>query len=106
VLPVCCWNATRSVCAELLRNVYKYDVDGALIVFVQDEKWRLSLVSEIRALDEDGNISKIATEPKRHTYLLGRDEKTRTPVDGSMPLLGKPQALEDIRKRLQCRSAE
>ncbi|WP_431198737.1 hypothetical protein ACRQ5D_31745 [Mucilaginibacter sp. P25] len=41
---------------ELLRQVYKYDVDGALIVFVQDNKWRLSFVSEIRTLDEDGTI--------------------------------------------------
>src|SRR5690606_11674176 len=33
---------------ELLRNVYQYDVDGPVIVFVQQEKWRLSLVSEIK----------------------------------------------------------
>ncbi|MDX9802334.1 MAG: DNA modification methylase, partial [Spirochaetia bacterium] len=33
---------------QLLRNIYKYEVDGALIVFVQNEKWRLSFVSEIR----------------------------------------------------------
>jgi hypothetical protein len=33
---------------NLLRQVYKYDVDGALIVFVQDRKWRFSYVSEIR----------------------------------------------------------
>ncbi|MCD6441471.1 MAG: Eco57I restriction-modification methylase domain-containing protein [Candidatus Marinimicrobia bacterium] len=81
----------------LLRKVYNYDVDGALIVFVQDEKWRLSFVSEIRALDEEGNIAKIATEPKRYTYLLGRDEKTRTPVDRLYAIAGKPQTLEDIR---------
>ena len=35
---------------ELLRSVYKYDVDGALIVFEQAEKWRLSFVSEIRRI--------------------------------------------------------
>lgn len=28
---------------ELLRNVYQYDVDGALVVFEQGNKWRLSL---------------------------------------------------------------
>ena len=31
---------------NLLRSVYKYDVDGALIVFVQGNKWRFSYVSE------------------------------------------------------------
>ena len=35
---------------ELLRHVYKYDVDGALIIFEQDEKWSLSFVSEIRII--------------------------------------------------------
>lgn len=35
---------------ELLRSVYKYEVDGALIVFEQQDKWRLSFVSEIRSI--------------------------------------------------------
>ncbi|APF18727.1 hypothetical protein Calab_3101 [Caldithrix abyssi DSM 13497] len=82
---------------ELLRHVYKYDVDGALIVFVQNDKWRLSFVSEIRALDEDGNPATVTTEPKRYTYLLGKDEKTKTPVDRLYSLAGKPITLEDIR---------
>ncbi len=41
---------------ELLRNVYKYDVDGAIIVFVQQDKWRLSFVSEIKVLNDEGEI--------------------------------------------------
>src|SRR5688572_9314940 len=28
---------------SLLRSIYKYDVDAALVVFVQGEKWRFSL---------------------------------------------------------------
>ncbi|SDG18285.1 type I restriction-modification system subunit M [Mucilaginibacter gossypii] len=82
---------------ELLRQVYKYDVDGALIVFVQDNKWRLSFVSEIRTLDEDGTIGVKKTEPKRYTYLLGRGEKIRTPVLRIISLSGKPIGLEDLR---------
>src|SRR5690606_23804974 len=66
---------------ELLRNVYQYDVDGAIIVFVQQEKWRLSFVSEIKVLNDEGEIVEQATEPKRYTYLLGKDEKVRTPSD-------------------------
>lgn len=82
---------------ELLRNVYKYDVDGALVVFVQDEKWRLSFVSEIRTLNETGELVINKTEPKRYTYLLGSGEKTLTPVKRIAVLTGKPFTLEDIR---------
>lgn len=82
---------------ELLRSVYKYDVDGALIVFEQADKWRLSFVSEIRTFDEEGNITKKVTEPKRYTYLLGKGEKTKTPVDRLISIAGKKLYLEEIR---------
>jgi adenine-specific DNA-methyltransferase len=65
----------------LLRNVYKYDVDGALIVFVQDKKWRFSYVSEIRALDENGFATKSITNPRRFTYLFGPGESCRTAAE-------------------------
>lgn len=82
---------------EMLRSVYKHDVDGALIVFEQKDKWRLSFVSEIRVFDENGKISKKATEPKRYTYLLGAGEKVKTPATRLASLSGKPFSLEDIR---------
>lgn len=82
---------------ELLRNVYKYDVDGALVVFVQEEKWRLSFVSEIRTLNDTGELVINKTEPKRYTYLLGNGEKTLTPVKRIAILTGKPFIVEDIR---------
>lgn len=81
---------------ELLRNVYKYDVDGAIVVFVQDEKWRLSFISEIKVLNDEGEIIKQATEPKRYTYLLGKDEKVRTPSDRLSKLTGKAISLQDM----------
>lgn len=82
---------------EMLRSVYKHDVDGALIVFEQRDKWRLSFVSEIRVFDENGKISKKGTEPKRYTYLLGAGEKVKTPATRLASLSGKPFSLEDIR---------
>ncbi len=82
---------------ELLRSIYKYDVDGALVVFVQNDKWRLSFISETRVLNDDGTIDKRATEPKRYTYLLGKGEKTKTPTDRLSLLTNKKTALEDIR---------
>jgi TaqI-like C-terminal specificity domain/Eco57I restriction-modification methylase len=76
---------------SLLRQVYKYNVDGALIVFVQDHKWRFSYVSEIRA--EEG---KKETEPKRYTYLFGKNESCRTAADRFEKLKGKPIYLNDL----------
>jgi hypothetical protein len=75
----------------LLRNVYKYEVDGALIVFVQDKKWRFSYVSEIRV--EEG---KQETEPKRYTYLFGEGEVCRTASDRFSLIHGKSCTLDDI----------
>ncbi len=76
---------------NLLRSVYKYDVDGALIVFVQGEKWRFSFVSEIRI--EEG---KKETEPKRYTYLFGEGESCRTAAERFDKLKGKPLYLADL----------
>lgn len=76
---------------KLLRDVYKYDVDGALIVFVQEKKWRFSFVSEIRT--EDG---KIETEPKRYTYLFGEDESSKTAAERFEILVKKPLKIQDL----------
>ncbi|MFH0735814.1 MAG: hypothetical protein V1773_14935 [bacterium] len=76
---------------SLLRNIYKYDVDAALIVFLQDNKWRFSFVSEIRL--EDG---KKETEPKRYTYLFGDGEICRTAADRFFKLKGNPVYLIDL----------
>lgn len=83
---------------KLLRDVYKYDVDGALIVFVQEKKWRLSFVSEVKILNKEGEVVKEVTEPKRYTYLLGEGEKIQTPSIFLNELSGKVFSLEDIRK--------
>ncbi len=74
---------------ELLRKVYERDVDGAIIVFDQDEKWRLSFVSEIKILNDEGEVIEQATEPKRYTYLLGEDEKVKTPSERQNKVLNK-----------------
>jgi hypothetical protein len=89
----------RVTLRNLLRKIYKYDVDGALVVFVQNDKWRLSFISEIRVLNEDGTASKKETEPKRYTYLLGEGEKVKTPAARLFELAGKRFSLEDIRER-------
>ena len=51
---------------NLFKSVIRYDLDAALIVYVQHDKWRFSYVSEIRTAE-----GKKETEPKRYTYLFG-----------------------------------
>lgn len=83
---------------QLLRNVYSGDVDAALVVFVQADKWRLSLISEIMIRDADGNVTEQKTEPKRFTYLLGAGQKTTTVTQRLHSLAGENFALDEVRK--------
>ncbi len=76
---------------SLLRNIYKYDVDAALVVFVHGDKWRFSYVSEIRTKE-----GKQETEPKRYTYLFGKGESCRTATDRFLKLVSKPIHLNDL----------
>ncbi|MFN4147048.1 MAG: Eco57I restriction-modification methylase domain-containing protein [Runella sp.] len=80
----------------LLRSVYRYDVDAALIVFEQAPKWRFSFVSQVRILDSDGHLTTKETEPKRFTYLLGQGESCRTAADRFDNLRNKPLHLNDL----------
>jgi tRNA1(Val) A37 N6-methylase TrmN6 len=72
---------------NLLRSIYKYDVDGALIVFVQGNKWRFSYVSETSSRE---------TEPKRYTYLFGTGESCRTAAERFYNLKDKKIYLQDL----------
>ena len=81
---------------HLLRDVYRYDVDAAIIVFVQEQTWRLSFVSEIKVLNDEGEVIEQVTEPKRYTYLLGDGQTVRTPAERLAPLAGKELAIQDI----------
>jgi Eco57I restriction-modification methylase len=91
VLPSVWLEKNRVGLRQLLRNIYKYDVDGALIVFTQESQWRFSYVSQVRT--EKGRLE---TEPKRFTYLFGPSESTRTAVDRFFKLKGKPIYLNDL----------
>lgn len=72
---------------NLLRSIYKYDVDGALVVFVQGGKWRFSYVSETSSRE---------TEPKRYTYLFGTGESCRTAAERFYNLKDKKIYLQDL----------
>jgi adenine-specific DNA-methyltransferase len=73
-------NITRNRVA--LRNLIKditAQVSGAMVVFVQGEKWRFSYISKRKFRNEDLNIIEDKeTSPKRYTYLFGKNEKAHT----------------------------
>ncbi len=83
---------------NLLRSIYKYDVDGAVIVFKQSKKWRLSYISEIRELDIHDRVVYKETEAKRYTYLLGEGEYCRTPAERLNFISTRRKNLVDIKE--------
>lgn len=73
-------NITRNRVA--LRNLIKdltKQVTGAMVVFVQGDKWRFSYISKRKVKNTATNeIQDKETAPKRYTYLFGKGEKALT----------------------------
>ena len=73
-------NITRNRVA--LRNLIKdltKQVAGAMVVFVQGDKWRFSYISKRKIKNKDTKeIQDKETTPKRYTYLFGNGEKALT----------------------------
>lgn len=65
-----------------LRNLIKditQQVAGAMVVFVQGDKWRFSYISKRKVKNASTNeIEDKQTAPKRYTYLFGKNEKALT----------------------------
>ena len=86
-----------------LRNIVLQQIkptasDGALAVFVDEDshKWRLSFMS-INPKFDDGKIILEETDSKRYTYLLGKEQLTRTARKQLNPL-DQNSTLADIEK--------
>ena len=84
-------NITRNRVA--LRNILKditAQVAGAMVVFVQGDKWRFSYISKRKVKNKNTNlIEDKETAPKRFTYLFGKNEKARTASDRFEKLINK-----------------
>ena len=65
-----------------LRNLIKsitQQVAGAMVVFVQGDKWRFSYISKRKIRNKETNtVEDKETAPKRYTYLFGKGEKALT----------------------------
>jgi len=86
-------NITRNRVA--LRNLIKdltNQVAGAMVVFVQGDKWRFSYISKRKIKNNDTNeIQDKETAPKRYTYLFGKGEKALTAAIRFDKLIQKQQ---------------
>ncbi len=81
---------------NLLRKVYKNDVDAALVVFTQGSKWRFTYVSEITVFNkETGKRENRQTDPKRYTYVLGQHQLCRTPAERFAALKTSPDLFDN-----------
>lgn len=66
--------ALRSLIKDISRQVA-----GAMVVFVQGDKWRFSYISKRKVKNAASNeIEDKQTAPKRYTYLFGKNEKALT----------------------------
>lgn len=73
-------NLTRNRVAlrNLIKDITK-QVAGAMVVFVQGDKWRFSYISKRKVKNKVTNqIEDKETAPKRYTYLFGKNEKALT----------------------------
>ncbi|MCA6440379.1 MAG: N-6 DNA methylase [Chitinophagaceae bacterium] len=86
-------NITRNRVA--LRNLIKdltKQVAGAMVVFVQGDKWRFSYISKRKVKNKETNeIQDKETAPKRYTYLFGKGEKALTAAIRFDKLIQKQQ---------------
>lgn len=67
----------RVALRNLIKDITK-QVAGAMVVFVQGDKWRFSYISKRKVKNADNEIEDKQTAPKRYTYLFGKNEKALT----------------------------
>lgn len=68
----------RVALRNLIKDITK-QVAGAMVVFVQKDKWRFSYVSKRKVKNSQTDLIEAKeTAPKRYTYLFGKNEKALT----------------------------
>lgn len=67
---------------NLMRKVFQSDGDAAQIVFTHGDTWRFTYASELTVVNkETGLREKRQTDPKRYTYIFGRNQHCRTAAE-------------------------
>ena len=89
-----------------LHNLVEKFIDHAryhgILAFYHNDnsEYRMSFISREPTIDAAGNFTVQGTAPKRFTYVLGENEKTKTPTDQLKTIADKrgSATLEDIKK--------
>ena len=72
-------------------------LDGALAVYYDNRRhWRFSFISMEYKLNEQGQLDRQESVPKRYTYLLGKSAKIRTAAE-RFSRLNKTATLDDLK---------
>lgn len=67
---------------NLMRKVFQSDGDAAQIVFTHGDTWRFTYASELTVVNkETGLRERRQTDPKRYTYIFGRNQHCRTAAE-------------------------
>ena len=90
-----------------LHNLVEKFIDHAryhgILAFYHNDnsEYRMSFISREPTIDAAGNFTVQGTAPKRFTYVLGENEKTKTPTDQLKTIADKRgnATLEDIHHR-------
>src|ERR1051325_3270035 len=78
-----------------LRNLVARFIDqaeyhGVLAVFLAPQSdFRFTFAARMAEFDDEGNLLRRETAPRRYTYVLGPNESCRTAADRFLPLSGK-----------------
>lgn len=90
---------------NLLRRVYQEEGDAAQIVFTHGDTWRFTYASELTVVNKDTGLrEKKQTDPKRYTYVFGRNQHCRTAAERftsiktTTNLLGSRISISEIEK--------
>ncbi|MDR2266171.1 MAG: Eco57I restriction-modification methylase domain-containing protein, partial [Christensenellaceae bacterium] len=76
-------NKRVTITQEMFKYMRWYSCRNAFVAFVNSDtrNFRISLLTSEYILDEDDNIILLKSNPRRHSYLLGENAKSKTAYD-------------------------
>ncbi|MDO4978749.1 MAG: Eco57I restriction-modification methylase domain-containing protein, partial [Candidatus Saccharibacteria bacterium] len=87
-----------AVAKESFKILKKYGIDNALISYYDEtDVWRLSLITTNLKIN-DGKVVREASNPKRYSYLVGRNSKIMTPTKYLIKK-GFIESLDELKQR-------
>lgn len=88
-----------AITKEAFKILRDHAIANALIVFTDGtDNWRLSLLTTTIKLDEKGKVITESSNPRRYSFFLGLNAKTRTPYE-SLIKKGSVKNLNELQER-------